>query len=190
MGRATVSAVKTCWVDIHGRANKVGPTMSTSDLSFRLFVYGTLKRGGRYHARYCSRATRIRAATVVGRLYELNAGFPTIEIPQQSVLAGATVDPARDAERALRTRVDVCAPTEGRWTRVYGELIEFPDPTTDVGPIDVLEDFVPGRKRNLYKRVLAPVETDNLIIPAWLYIGDSCLLENARFLEEGVWNAS
>lgn len=60
---------------------------NASRIRIRLFVYGTLKRGYGNHQRYCSSAVSIEPARVWGRLYHLSAGFPALEVPEESVLA-------------------------------------------------------------------------------------------------------
>jgi len=51
----------------------------------KLFVYGTLKRGQWNHDRFCRNAIDIRPTTIVGRLYQLPAGFPAVVIPMDGV---------------------------------------------------------------------------------------------------------
>lgn len=51
--------------------------MSLSDL--RVFVYGTLKPGGRYWPRFCEgKVAEPVVAKVRGRLYDLPAGYPAL----------------------------------------------------------------------------------------------------------------
>ena len=42
------------------------------------FVYGTLLRSERNHARFCGDALTIEPASTTGRLYDLHAGFPAM----------------------------------------------------------------------------------------------------------------
>ena len=44
----------------------------------RVFVYGTLLRGGANHTRFCADALTIGPATTAGRLYDLPAGIPAM----------------------------------------------------------------------------------------------------------------
>lgn len=45
----------------------------------RVFVYGTLKPGGYYHAQYCAdRLITAQEAIVYGLLYDLPAGYPAL----------------------------------------------------------------------------------------------------------------
>jgi hypothetical protein len=62
----------------------------------RLFVYGTLKRGGRYHQRFCTGARTIERASTCGRLRTLPAGYPMLDVPRSSILADGTADPIAD----------------------------------------------------------------------------------------------
>jgi gamma-glutamylcyclotransferase (GGCT)/AIG2-like uncharacterized protein YtfP len=63
----------------------------------RVFVYGTLKRGGRNHERYCRGLTAAEEACLAGRLYHLPVGYPMLVIPPQRILAFGTVDYEADA---------------------------------------------------------------------------------------------
>ena len=65
----------------------------------RLFVYGTLKRGYRNHQCFCAQARSIESVVVWGRLYQLHAGFPVLDVPEGLILARGTADPLADARR-------------------------------------------------------------------------------------------
>ena len=68
-----------------------------------MFFYGTLKRGGRNHERYCSGALRVEEGAVRGELYDLPLfDYPALVVPEESVHAFGTDDPARDAEKQGR----------------------------------------------------------------------------------------
>ena len=70
--------------------------MKNNDSHLRLFVYGTLKKGFWNFDRFCTRAISIEPATIWGRLYQLPAGFPALEVPESSILATGTADPLAD----------------------------------------------------------------------------------------------
>ncbi len=53
------------------------------------------------------------------------------------------------------------------WPGVHGELMTFANPGFDLPPINRLEAFDPNG-RCVYTRVLAAVETNDLIRPVWL----------------------
>lgn len=139
----------------------------------RLFVYGTLKRGGWNHDRFCRNAVTIETATVRGRLYLLSAGFPALEIPESSILAYGTADPLADAAIQAGFVPKIAAGTDrphpkGDWDPIKGELITFASPERDFPPIDRLEGFRPG-SRCMYQRVLVIVQTATMEYPAWVY---------------------
>ena len=134
----------------------------------RLFVYGTLKKGGRYHNRFCRGAAAIETAAVWGRLYLLPEGFPALVVPGSRILAHGTADPLADAALQVRTQPGGFDRPEGDWDLVQGELISFIDPLRDLPPIDRLEDFRPGRG-GTYRRVMAAARVGDAIRPAWLY---------------------
>jgi len=64
--------------------------------------------------------------------------------------------------------------TAGGWAPVYGELLTFDDSESRLAAIDRLVGFLPGGP-SLYRRVLVPVYERRELIPAWLYVGASCL---------------
>jgi len=141
-----------------------------SQIPIRLFVYGTLKQGHGNHARFCSQAQAIEPATVWGRLYHLDAGYPALEVPPACTLAHGTEDPLRDADTQAGWRELSFVRPEGDWDLIDGELVTFADPLRDLPPIDRLEAFWPGGW-SLYRRVLVAVRCDHETIPAWTYDG-------------------
>lgn len=152
-----------------------------------LFVYGTLKTGYWNFERYCRNAVNIKPATVWGRLWQLPAGYPAIEVPEASILAHGTDGPVADAltqERLADTFADLCKP-EGDWDLVHGEIMTFFDPEHDLPPIDRLEGFSPVREA-MYKRALVPACLDVNILPIWLYYKDD--LNQGVRLSSGEWN--
>ncbi len=46
----------------------------------KIFVYGTLKKGGRNHDRFCGNAVGIEPATVNGKLCDTGWGFPAMQL--------------------------------------------------------------------------------------------------------------
>ena len=68
----------------------------TSPAPYRVFVYGTLKRGFSNHEYFCRGVTAIDEAVICGRLYALNAQIPTLAIPEASVLARGSLAYAED----------------------------------------------------------------------------------------------
>lgn len=134
----------------------------------RLFVYGTLKRGGRHHARLCNGAHAVEPATVWGRLYHLPAGFPVLVFPRSRVLGHGSADPVADARR--QSACGELAPGRpiGDWDRVQGEILSFADPAAVLPPIDALEAYRPGG-HSLYQRVLVAARTGRGDCPVWLY---------------------
>ncbi len=104
-------------------------------MTISVLVYGTLKRGQWNHDRFCRHALDIRPATTVGRLYDLPAGFPALEIPEETILANGTDDPVVDAEtQASFAALDLAIlEADGDWDVVHGELITFADSTASKG---------------------------------------------------------
>lgn len=54
-----------------------------------VFVYGTLKRGGRYWAEFCEgRVEASRPARIKGTLYDLHLGYPGARFDESGWIAG------------------------------------------------------------------------------------------------------
>jgi gamma-glutamylcyclotransferase (GGCT)/AIG2-like uncharacterized protein YtfP len=140
----------------------------TSETIFRLFVYGTLKRGYWNHQRFCAQARKIEPAVVWGRLYHLHAGFPAIEVPEGLILARGSADPLADARRQQEISTPRFGRPTGEWDLIHGELVTFTDPQRDLPPIDRLEGFRPGG-HSMYQRVMVAVLCGRTSIPAWTY---------------------
>ncbi|WP_159991327.1 gamma-glutamylcyclotransferase family protein [Pelistega ratti] len=153
---------------------------------FQLFVYGTLKKGFRNHAKYCSTAINIELAYGWGRVYSLDEGYPVMEVPSQSILARGTDSPSSDV--FLQKHQYFFESPTGDWDMVQGELILFKYPDKEIPPIDALEDFNPEGQKNLYERVLITVKTDNGFVNAWTYImkGSRHLGKRVPLNKEGV----
>jgi gamma-glutamylcyclotransferase (GGCT)/AIG2-like uncharacterized protein YtfP len=160
--------------------------MKNNDNHLQLFVYGTLKKGFWNFDRFCTRAISIEPATTWGRLYQLPAGFPALEVPESSILATGTTDPLADTrtQSAIELPENGMTRPEGDWDLVHGELMTFANPGFDLPPIDRLEAFDPNG-RCVYTRVLVAVETSDLIRPVWLY--NYNLGHNAERIASGCW---
>lgn len=157
----------------------------------RLVVYGTLKRGYWNHECFCRRAVSIEEAMIRGRLYELPSGIPVLRVPVSDIVAVGTCDPLADAATQERLAGGVVqALDSGRadeyWDWIHGELMTFDDPKTRLPRIDNLESFCPGRP-SLYRRVLVPVICDATMVPAWCYVADEALLNNATPTGKASW---
>jgi gamma-glutamylcyclotransferase (GGCT)/AIG2-like uncharacterized protein YtfP len=135
----------------------------------RLFVYGTLKRGGLYHERYCTGVRSIDAASVRGLVHRLQCGYPVLVVPEAAILAEGSADAVADA--GLRPPLGTEAVERGgHWRDVAGELLTFDDPEERLPRIDELEDFHPGGP-SLYRRVLVPVRcASGATLAAWAYV--------------------
>jgi gamma-glutamylcyclotransferase (GGCT)/AIG2-like uncharacterized protein YtfP len=149
-----------------------------------MFFYGTLKRGGRNHERYCGGALRVEGGTVRGELYDLPLfGYPALVVPQDSIRAFGTGDYAGDAEDQRRLGSQRLAPLHG--PRVFGEIFFFDDPGARLPAIDGLEGFDPTDASSHYRRVLLPVEReDGSVLLAWAYVVEG---SSGVYLPGGVW---
>lgn len=145
--------------------------MSAPLVAFRLFVYGSLKRGQANHAPFCARFVSAATATVWGRLYLKPSGYPMLVVPEADVLAVGSSDPMADA--ALLVRLSSPPPNakgalEGDWEPIQGELFTFDDPQDRLPRLDALEDFRPGEDC-LYHRAIVPVHHTRTEL-AWTFI--------------------
>lgn len=166
-----------------------------SELSLRVFVYGTLKRGLSNHSPLCDGAESIVPARVWGRLYDLPAGYPAVVIPDAAVLACGTASPRADVVTQHRTTVpeSPCCPDfvrpDGDWDEVWGEVLTFPDAEAALPGLDLLEEFSPDLSQPcLYQRVLVPVVSADGVSATWIYtMGDP--VDGVR-IRNGVWPLS
>lgn len=149
-----------------------------------MFFYGTLKRGGRNHDRYCGSALRVEEGAVHGELYDLPLfGYPALVVPEVSICAIGTGDPERDAEEQGRRRRERLTPTES--PRVFGEIFFLDDPGSRLPAIDRLEGFDPADASSPYRRVLVPVETrEGSALLAWAYVVKE---PSGVYMPGGIW---
>ena len=161
--------------------------MKNNDNHLRLFVYGTLKKGFWNFDRFCTRAVSIEPATTWGRLYQLPAGFPALEVPESSILATGTADPLADTrtQNAIQLPENAMTRPEGDWDLIHGELVTFSDPQRDLPPIDQLEGFRPGG-HSMYQRVMVAVLSGRTSITAWTYRMPR--IDTGSRLGSGVWH--
>lgn len=144
----------------------------SSDHPFRLFVYGTLKRGYWNHEAFCSKAVSIQDATVRGRLYEFPSGIPVLEVPEHDVIVHGSANTLGDlaAQHGLEASLPEHLECDGEtWQQIEGELVSLPDPAITLPPIDRLEGFSPNGA-SLYRRVLVPVISGDGVTAAWCYV--------------------
>ncbi len=149
-----------------------------------LAVYGTLKSQYGNHRRFCGNAIKIEPVMLCGKLYNLPAGFPALQVPKENILAHRSNSIIADAQAQQeiskgKVEFSIC---EG-WHRVFGELITFANPERDLPPIDRLEGVAIG----FYDRVLVPAQKEyGTVISAWVYIMHK-LPAGAQFLPTGIW---
>ena len=164
---------------------------------FRLFVYGTLKRGFWNHDRFCRGVLTVEDAIVRGRLFETSSGIPVLKVPEEDILAVGTTNPLADVatQAHVTARISNREPTPDRlpkkgtgapWGPVYGELLTFDDPENCLPAIDRLEGFHPGGP-SLYRRVLVPIQVNRSVLPAWLYVGEDPISKRFTPLGESCW---
>lgn len=89
-----------------------------------------------------------------------------------------------DAEVQQRFECPEFKRPAGDWDLISGELMGFEWPEQVLPPIDRLEGFRPGEP-SLYQRVLVPVLSDGLCLPAWTY----WMVEprNGKRIQDGEW---
>lgn len=111
-----------------------------SDSVFRLFVYGTLKRGYWNHECFCGEAVSIEPGRVLGQLYELPSGIPVLEVPEDTIIAVGSGDVCEDAalQRTVAPEENPHSQCMGSWRWVEGEVIILPDAHRTIPSIDQL----------------------------------------------------
>ncbi len=87
-----------------------------------------------------------------------------------SMMGAGAADPLADTptQSTIEFPENAMTQPEGGWDKVHGELMIFANPGFNPPPINRLEAFDPNG-RCVYSRVLAAVETNDLIRPVWLY---------------------
>jgi gamma-glutamylcyclotransferase (GGCT)/AIG2-like uncharacterized protein YtfP len=158
-------------------------------ITISIFVYGTLKKGYRNHDRFCRSAVDIQPATTWGRLYDLPAGYPGLEVPKSAILAHGTSDSLVDAAVQLQihsSKLSFDRPI-GDWDLIQGEFVTFTDPLRDLPPIDQLEGFRP-RGHSMYHRVLVTVNSGQSPCVAWVYDGSQMKSRSKFRIQNGLWN--
>ena len=155
--------------------------------SFRVFVYGTLKRGFSNHEYFCRGVTAIEEAVICGRLYALNAHIPALAIPENSILAHGSLDYTGDRRRQWDTVVDREQPsTTDAWCMIHGEVLTFTE-LERLARLDQLEGFHPPGPC-LYHRVLAPVQIrSGEWVTAWVYTANELVSARLMLLHADCW---
>ena len=147
-----------------------------------IFVYGTLQsRQGNSH--YCRNAINIEKATVCGKLYQLSAGYPTLQVPTQNIILAGIEDAFKSAQEQCRENKNKTFgfKIHDDWDLVHGELVTFSDPA-EIQPIDRLEGTP-----FYYDRVLVPAQkVEGKIIAAWVYIMYE-IPRSSSYLPNGIW---
>lgn len=163
------------------------PLSETETPMFRLFVYGTLKRGYWNHGRFCRDAISIEEATVRGRLYELPSGIPMIKVPDEDVMALGSGDPVADAKSQASTTTPGRGVCVAGWGSVRGEIITFTNSATCIPRIDRLEGFTPAGP-SMYVRVLIPARDPmGTLVPVWCYVAPDYMLGDAVRMPGDSW---
>lgn len=143
---------------------------ATETTALPLFVYGSLRSGQYAHRRYCRKVLAITPALLWGRRRWLSSGYPILILPERAVLAKASADPERDAQRSARLAVppDWARRPRGDWQQIDGELLLLGEPRRSLPPIDRYEGCHPSG-HGPYRRVLTWVATAAGPAPAWTY---------------------
>jgi len=144
----------------------MGPERSAP---LRVFVYGTLRKGGEFHDRFCRGVVRIEEGSVSGRVSRLAAGYPVLDVPAADVLARGSNDALADTERLAE--VVLCdLDRDERSAQVAGEVLFFDDPLRRLSALDRLEGFRPDEP-SLYDRVVLSVRLrGGRRLSAWAYV--------------------
>ena len=143
--------------------------MTEQETTIRFFFYGTLMRGECRHDLVAPWLVHAESARVWGRLFQLEAGYPALEVPTESILAEGTEDVLLDAATAHgRTPYPLKMHT-GDWGWVHGEVAVLREPHRAIPPLDDYEEVRSG-EACLYRRVLIPAALERDTQPAWTFI--------------------
>ncbi len=136
-----------------------------------LFLYGTLRPGGRNYMLLADYVIETTPARVWGELRHLPAGYPGMNVPEAKILARGTARPEDDADRCHTTEIPDCGPAAGDWGWVLGDIVLLKNPRHVMPLLDHYEGFQPAsKKESLYERVLVGLLTDKGPTVAWTYI--------------------
>jgi gamma-glutamylcyclotransferase (GGCT)/AIG2-like uncharacterized protein YtfP len=154
----------------------------------KIFVYGTLKRGFSNHDHYIPQGSHIEEAQIVGRLYDVGLGFPTLDIPESGILVKGSSDFA--ADMALAGLLILPPPAELIATPpfglIQGEAITLANPLEAARRMDLLEGFSPPH-RSMYQRVLVWIKAKKMAL-AWVYVNGEFDLATLKKIEASFWN--
>lgn len=158
--------------------------MNEREITIRFFFYGTLMRGECQHGLVAPWLVHAESARVWGRLFQLEAGYPALEVPEESVLATGTEDALLDVTTAQWRTTHPLRMRSGDWGWVHGEIAVLRDPTACVPPLDEYEDVRSG-EACLYQRVLIPAASERDALPAWTYVRTTG--EGGQRISSGAW---
>ena len=150
--------------------------------SIDVFVYGTLRPGGRFHDRFCRGLVRAESAFARGTVERLPAGYPRMIVSDEDVIARGSGDLATDAALlAAASAKPAPAWAAGEAPTVEGDLLRFDDPVPRLRALDRLEDFRP-EGGGLYDRVMIVVRVADRFRPAWAYVAPLAARSDLRRL--------
>jgi gamma-glutamylcyclotransferase (GGCT)/AIG2-like uncharacterized protein YtfP len=155
---------------------------------YRVFVYGTLKRGGINHARFSQGIQAIEDAAIRGRLYRLSSTIPALAIPPSDLLAPGLMDYRAECRRQRHPVPPAPDATElvPPWRWVHGELFNFSE-AERLAELDRFEGYhLAGHC--LYRRVLAPVRLQRgAWTTAWVYTVGDLVLDALEPIDAETW---
>jgi gamma-glutamylcyclotransferase (GGCT)/AIG2-like uncharacterized protein YtfP len=138
-------------------------------VQFRLFVYGTLKRGESNH-NYIPLDSVITKASVRGKLFD-SENIPVLGVPEENILAFGTRDYKADG---LLLNGDYSKESNETGDIIKGELVTFElneENLIKLMHIDFLEGYMCGNNASLYERAMLWVDTEEgERVTAWAYI--------------------
>ena len=160
--------------------------------SLRVFVYGTLKRGGRNHDSFCRGWIDCVSATIPGRLFGFTHGhYPMAVVPPGAILLPGTYDPAADLQSAADPSLAniLQAAGEPRYAeRIRGEVLSFVPETARLTALDRLEGFTAGDDPPFYERGLVRASlADGSSVLAWTYFAPGGRLPEGAVPLGDVW---
>ncbi|MCH6255488.1 gamma-glutamylcyclotransferase [Puniceicoccaceae bacterium K14] len=163
---------------------EIGTTMQNNLL---LFAYGTLRTTEPESKMFQHKLIESKPARIFGRLYQIQEGYPVLQIPNESVIAHASDYLLSDWMLNTEQTIDAKEPDAPSFAWIQGELLTFPLEEDVLESMDAWEGFTPGKK-SFYKRVITQAyTTDEMAHRCWAYV---CLSEPrapSRPLKENSW---
>lgn len=131
-----------------------------SENTLRVFVYGTLKEGGRFASCFDSRRLSVKEGAINGSMFSVSGAYPAVIFGGDSIIHGEVHEFADDDAKDVQNHMDG------------------------------IEGFVEGRDGNLYNRITVDIQVGDELIECETYEYNSeleALKKRMKQIEDGTW---